>query len=222
MTETASERQHALRGAAIHYVRERSVKSRVRRVAVPLVLCGVLAGGGVTYAAATVLDLATDYPSPQERAITDQLEPLVQKLQAVAGGEGALVTTIDDQPNGFGSLIVETDRPALTLYWKGAVPVSISRIIDEHPDIDVTIRDAPFNYAELAAARDAIAAQLNEELDGRGTLVRVGPESQARGLIIDVQTERALTEDDIRRAVARLTTVPLVEISVGEEGVTLF
>jgi len=219
------ERQRALRNAAIHHVREHAVTSRVRRIAIPLVLSGMLAGGGVTYAAATMLDLqlATDYPTVEEIAIADQLEPLVQKLQAAAGDEETLIATVDGEPNGFGSLILESDRPALTLYWKGEVPASISRIIAEHPEIDVDVRDAAFSNHELLAARDAIADQLNKELDGRGTLVMVGPDSHARGIVIHIYTEHGLTENDIRQAVARITPVPLVEINAGEEeGVELF
>jgi hypothetical protein len=187
----------------------------------------MIAGGGVTYAAATVLDLnldlATDYPTAQEQAIVDQLEPLVQKLQVAAGIEETLVTTLDGEPNGFGSLILENDRPALTLYWKGEVPASISRMIAEHPGIDVTVRDAAFSNVELVTARDVIADQLNKELDGRGTLVKIGPDTRARGLVIHVYTEHGLTENDIRKAVARITPVPLVEINAGEaEVVELF
>jgi len=223
MTEVVPSRSHALKRAAIAYIHEHSFKSRVRRVAIPTAIASVVAGGSVTYAAATVFELATDYPTAHELAVADQIEPLVEDLQALVGGEGSVVATVDGEPNGFASLIVDDQQPAASLFWKGKVPTSVLKIIAAHPGITVTIVAADFSLEELGLARDLVAANLNDELDGDGALVRVGPDSKARGLKITVAAGPELTESELREAVARITDVPLVEIEISEDaGVTLF
>lgn len=219
-----------LRAAVLRHIREESVRWRIRRIAAPVAIAGIIIGGGFTYAAAAVGDFidsgsqdASDYPSVEHRTAAEIRAPLLRQLDDLVGGEGALVLSVDGQPNGFSSLIVDADSPALTLYWKGELPTSVADIIAAYPEVAVDVVDARYTLVEMSLARDAIAGNLDERLNGQGSLVWVGPDKFGRGINIGIQTEDGqLTEGAVRRIVAEITPLTLVQVEFSDEGVTLF
>lgn len=230
MTTGPTQRTAALRELVLEQVHHDNTTRRRRwRIVAPALVVGLLAGAGATVATAAVVNRddvqapATDYPAPAEIDAASTREELIAALDKVAGGDGRLIPTIDEKPNGLAGLAVNRENNTVTLYWKGAVPPSVSEVINEHPDVAVEVIPATYSLVEMSDARDAIVKRLDSELAGRGALVWVGPDALGRGIDLGVQaTDPTLTPSEIRTLVARISTVAVNHLDAGDGGFTAY
>lgn len=215
-------RELILKARVLAQVHDSVTRWRVWRIAMPLIVVSALAGGGAAVAATTML--ATNYPTASEAASAGRMQSVVDRITAITGdGENTLTPTIDGTPNGFASLVEDSSQGELTLYWKGTVPESIQRVIDEHPEVDVHVVSAPYTLKELFDARDAVAKHLTDKLGTRGQLVWVGPSVDGAGIDLGVQySEPTLDKEQVRDLVAQITPMPVEQLDLSDQGYVLF
>lgn len=183
----------------------RNVRRRPAFVAVGLVTVLALAGAGTAAADATASNgsIATtaasikqskpepepspsDSLNPADRALLARQEPLVKaadRLQPLLHKE-----------IGFAGLVLAAERSGITLYWKGAVPRSITDEIDRiHKQwasaVRITVSPAEYSLDQL----NAEASRLVTTRLPYGRLVAVGPLSDGSGLRVRVELDGSHT-----------------------------
>ena len=93
--------------------------------------------------------LVVSDPVPPGFSSWDEVNTVQERLGAVADQLHEAAQAPDGA--GFGSIISEAASNRLRLYWKGAMPASVSALLARDTGVDVEVQPAAYSEAELLA-----------------------------------------------------------------------
>ncbi len=189
--------------------------------AAALTACTADAGVPLPPAAASVEERSAAtkvLPSPPSRDDRIAYEEFTRELSALVGDEGPTIEQIDGEKNGFAGFSVSRDLLEVNLYWVGEVAPSVIELMDDHPETTVAVHEAEYSLPDMIAARDAVSGGYEHVSGDNGELFTVGPDYRGHGLQLRVRaSESEVSRDQVVRAVAQLTDMPVVSVIIGED-----
>jgi hypothetical protein len=164
---------------------------------------------------ATSPALAGEKPSPTDDRLPDGAE--LQIAQAPLLDLAQAVSNADPDRAQLGGIQLQVEQRAVQIYWKGAVPDDVYRLVEEARGngIAATIDEARYAGVELKQAQD----QVMERRDSYPGLTSVGPMPDGSGLRVGAQDPKAfktdtfpleatIVQEDQITSTARLTDTP--------------
>jgi hypothetical protein len=103
---------------------------------------------------------------------------------------------------GSGYAIHEVSPDRIVLYWKGALPPSVRKLVDNAGDVKVEIKSAAYSRNEIKAATDRVLANLPPEV--AKSWVNVRPTRDRSGLEITTQQPVAAASRASMAAIGRI------------------
>jgi len=125
-------------------------------------------------------------PAPIGFASWEEVMATQHRLNRVADQITAAAATTAGAASGFSGIVVDTEARQVRLYWKGAVPASVRRVVDSAA-VPVTTTAARYSQRELQVELDRFAAAPPANLIGqRSRVTAVSPLSDGSGLRVSV------------------------------------
>lgn len=164
--------------------------------AVPLVSMTALGGLGTTAQAAKKQAPKTTWVSPPTTVYGDMTatdRTIMENQSVLVPYAGKLTRGLPEGERhhlpGFGGLRLHPLEKRITLYWKGTIPDDVQATLASPPlGVTVTVTSAPYNRAELKAARTKLVSdsgQTNTSLSADGAKIqRIAPLPDGSGLMV--------------------------------------
>jgi hypothetical protein len=161
---------------------------------IPAAAAVLLALATPVSAAQTVAQPAKPAPTQREVPMTDPVPAGFASWHEVMATQDVLDRAADritaaatGAASGYAGIAVEPEARQLRLYWKGAVPASVQRVVDTAA-VRVTTTAARYSQQELRVELDRMTEAMAAGLAGqRSRVVAVSPMPDGSGLGISVE-----------------------------------